>query len=486
MQVMNSADTCEVLDPLARSVPLVVDLDGTLVRTDLLLESCFMLAKKKPLLVLRLPFWLAKGRPQLKHRLAEEVIPDVQTVPYHQELLAYLEAEKQRGRSLVLATGGDAQVAKAVALHLGLFDQVLASDGTTNLTGAEKQRRLVAEFGQQGFDYAGNSRRDLPVWAAARQAILVQPSSRVREVVQKSGKLGSVFEDRSSSLPIYLHALRAHHWLKNILVFAPLAALHQLNQFVLLAQAMLAFVAFSLCASSIYLFNDLVDLPGDRRDPHKRERPLASGDLPIGQALLLLPLLLFGAAAAALVLPPMFIAILGIYWALMLAYSLRLKDLAIVDSLVIGAGYALRVIAGAVAVDVGISVLLIASCFLLFSGLALLKRYAEMIGLCSREGARGRVRAYRVEHMHLIAAVGVTLSFAAVMVLAFYVGEEQRLYAHYRLIWLFCMLLLVWTGYIWLLAYRGRIRGDPVAFVLKDTASWGLALLMAAVLAAAA
>ena len=486
MQKMKSSAACEVPDPLARSVPLVVDLDGTLVRTDLLMESFFLLAKKKPLLVLGLPFWLAKGRAQFKHRLAQEVIPDVTTLPYHRELLAYLEAEKRRGRSLVLATGGDVQVAKEVALHLGLFDEVLASDSTTNLTGDEKRRRLVAEFGQEGFDYAANSRRDLPVWAEARQAILVRPSSRLREAVRKSGKLGPVFEDRSSPLPTYLYALRAHHWLKNILVFVPLAALHQLNQFVLLAQTMVAFVAFSLCASSIYLFNDLVDLPDDRRDPHKRERPLASGDLPIGHALLLLPLLLFGAAAAGLLLPPLFMAILGIYWALMLAYCLRLKDLAIVDSLVVGVGYALRVVAGAVAVEVGVSARLVACCLLLFFSLALLKRYAEMVALCSREGARGRVRAYQVEHMHMIAAVGVALSFAAVLVLALYVGEEQSLYARYQLIWLFCLLLLLWIGHMWLMAYRGRIHGDPVAFVLKDRASRGFALLMLAVLAAAA
>ena len=486
VQNMKSSAACEAPDPLARSVPLVVDLDGTLVRTDLLMESFFLLAKKKPLLVLGLPFWLAKGRAALKHRLAQEVIPDVTTLPYHRDLLTYLEAQKCQGRSLVLATGGDVQVAKEVALHLGLFDEVLASNGATNLTGDEKRRRLVAEFGQGGFDYAGDSRRDLPVWAEARQAILVGASPRLREAVRKSGKLGPAFEDRSSPLLTYLHALRAHHWLKNILVLAPLAALHQLNQFVLLAQTMLAFVAFSLCASSIYLFNDLVDLPGDRRDPNKRARPLASGDLPIGHALVLLPLLLLGAGAAGSLLPPLFMAILGIYWALMVAYCLKLKDLAIVDSLALGAGYALRMVAGAAAVEVCISARLVACCLLLFFSLALLKRYAEMIALWSREGARGRVRAYPVEHMHLIAAAGVALGFAAVLVLAIYVGEEQSQYARYQLIWLFCLLLLLWIGHIWLMAYRGRIHGDPVVFVLRDRASRGLALLMLAVLAAAA
>jgi phosphoserine phosphatase len=312
-----------------RPLPLVVDLDGTLVATDLLIESLFVLAKRRPPRLLLVPLWLAQGKASLKRHLAQEAAPDAPTLPYRRGVIAYLEAAKRRGVPVILATAADQRIANAVARHVGLFDAVLASDGRVNLKGAIKRERLVAEFGARGFDYIGNGRADRAVWGAARKPIALRPGPGLSADLTEPPEVERVFERPSSDPIVYLAALRPHHWLKNILVFLPLAAAHRLDETGLLWQAFLAFLAFSLCASSTYLLNDILDLPSDRRHPHKRDRALASGRLPVVHALALIPSLLAGAVAVALLLPWAFLAALALYYVLTLSYSLRLKDMVI-------------------------------------------------------------------------------------------------------------------------------------------------------------
>jgi 4-hydroxybenzoate polyprenyltransferase/phosphoserine phosphatase len=471
-------------DQNERPVPLVVDLDGALLGTDLLVESCFLLAKRNPLRLLQIPLWLAQSPAALKRHLAHEAMPDVQTLPYHAELLAHLDAEKSRRRPLILITGANEEVARAVADKLGFFDRIFASDGTTNLSDDRKRERLVAEFGERGFDYAGHSGRDSPVWAAARRAILVGPEATLRGAAAGTTSVERVFQDGRFRPLAALRALRPHQWLKNALVFLPVAAAHQLYATGPLAQAMLAFVAFSLCASSVYLFNDLLDLPSDRRHPQKKHRALASGQLPMMHAIAMMPLLLLAAGAVALTLPLHFLAVLGFYWVLMLAYSLGLKDLPIMDVLVLAGGYALRVFAGAVAVSIVPSPWLLAFCIFLFLSLALIKRYAELATMRSIDGEKGRARAYLMEDSNLLAAFGSASGYLAVVVLALYMNAEPvlRAHDHYEFIWLLCILLLYWISYMWLAAHRGRIHDDPLLFALKDRMSRILIALMAATL----
>ncbi len=468
------------------SVPLVVDLDGTLVSTDVLIESCFIFAKKKPLQLYRLPLWLARGRAGLKQRLAREAMPDVHTLPYRREFLAYLRAEKQHSRKLVLATAADEAVAHQVAEELGLFDAVFASDGITNLSGERKRDRLIKEFGIKGFDYAGNSFRDRSVWKAARKAILVSRAARLRSATGKVFEVDRVFESEATGWRIYVNALRPHHWFKNVLVFLPLIAAHQFYNVAMFAQALLAFAAFSLCASSVYLVNDLVDLQEDRLHHQKRHRMIASGQLPVTHAVILAPILVFGAVALSLSQPPLFLLIIGAYCLLMLAYCLKLRNLAIWDALALAAGYSLRVIAGSVAVDTNVSSWLLSSVFLLFFGLALLKRYAELIADRLHEGTKGRVRGYAIEDGGRVALYGCLSSYLALLVLAFYLGAETHLYERDELIWCFYGLLVFWVTRIWVMAGRGEIRGDPVSFVLSDQASRILGILIAATVLAAA
>jgi 4-hydroxybenzoate polyprenyltransferase len=464
-----------------RPAPLVVDLDGTLVATDLLIESLFVLAKRRPLRLLMVPFWLAQGKARLKQHLAQEAAPDVPTLPYRRDLIEYLEAAKRRGTPLVLATAADERTAQAVADHVGLFDAVFASDGIVNLEGESKRDRLVAEFGAQGFDYVGSGRADRPVWASARRAILVQREG-LSANLGKALKIERVFEAPSPDPLVYLAALRPHHWLKNTLVFLPLAAAHRLDEIDLLVQAFMGFVAFSLCASSTYLLNDLVDLPSDRRHPHKKDRALASGRLPLTHALGLIPLLLAGAVAIGLLLPWPFLAALGSYYVLTLSYSLRLKDLVILDVLALAGLHAMRVMAGSAATGIPPSAWLIAFCVFLFFSLAMIKRYAELVVMRTIDGLHAHARAYELEDSELLAALGGASGYLAVLVLALYVSETGGgVFGRHELIWLVCVLLLYWISYMWLMAHRARMHDDPLVFALRDRVSRVLIALMAVI-----
>src|SRR5579864_6299557 len=463
------------------AVPLVVDLDGTLVFSDLLLESIFILAKERPLDLLRLPFWLAQGRAQLKQRLARLVRPEAPTLPYNRPLIDYLRAEKGRGRRLILATAADAAVACEIADEVGLFDAVYASDGVTNLIGTCKRKRLVAEFGIGGFDYAGNDSRDLPVWSAARKAMLVQPSRALHETVSEAYEVERVFEQEGTEGSLR-RALRMEHWFKNVLVFLPILAAHRLYEVSALLHGLAAFVAFCLCASSVYLTNDLLDLPNDRRHPYKKERPLASGRLPISRALIAIPLLLVGAVGASLANPPAMLGILGAYWVLMLAYCLRFRDIAVIDVLVLAGGYALRVMAGSAAIGLeAVPWLVVISCVLFFFGLALLKRYAELVAMRSLAGPKARARGYLARFLGPLALIGCASGYLAVAIYAYQVDIDHKINPRYGLDWVICVLLLYWVTHIWLIVRRGQVVDDPVAFTLTDRASQIVAAVAAVI-----
>jgi len=458
-----------VTPPVAVSVPIAVDLDETLISTDSLLESLFVLAKRKPLELLRLPAWLAQGRARFKHLLAEAAMPDVHTLPYDREFVAWLRTEKQNGRSLILVTGADAALANNVAAELGLFDRVIASDGTTNLSGDGKRQRLVAEFGEKGFDYAGHGRCDRPIWRAARKSILVRPSPGLLKTEVKLSDVDRIFDDSPPSLDIYLHAIRVHHWTKNALVFVPTIAAQQLYSIASLAHGCLTFLAFSLAASCIYLLNDLTDLPDDRLHPQKSQRMLASGQLSAVRAVALIPALLLAALALGLIQSWSLLAILGLYWGLMTLYCLKLRAIAVVDALAVAFGYSLRVTGGAVAVGVPLSIWLVMFCILFFFSLTLLKRYAELITMHSLMGAAGQARAYLVQDRHRIALFGCASGYVALLVFGFYIVDlNDERYSRLALLWIIWALLLYWVTYLWLMAGRKKIIGDPVAFALRD------------------
>ncbi len=474
--------------PAPEPVPLVVDLDGTLVRTDLLLESLFVLAKRNPLRLLQVPLWLARGKAFLKRRLAELAMPDIAVLPYREPLLERLEAERRSGRPLVLATAADQALADGVARHLGLFDEVLASDGTVNLARERKRQRLVEAYGTRGFDYVGSGRSDQVVWRAARKALVVQAGQARSPSTRGLPDVEAIVDGDRPRLGSYLAALRPHQWLKNALVFLPLLAARLIYDLDLLWQGLLVFVAFSLCASSAYVLNDLLDLPSDRHHPRKRLRPFASGQVPLLHGLCLAPLLLLAGLALGAVLGPLVIGVLVLYYALTLGYSLRLKELVILDVLALAGLYTLRVMAGAAAFDIPPSAWLLAFCVFLFFSLAMIKRYAELLAMRSIEGGKAHARAYLLEDSELLAALGGASGYLSVLVLALYITSDAMHDPHvrYQLIWLVCVLLLYWISYMWLMAHRGRMHDDPLVFALRDRVSQVVIALMAAIVLIAA
>jgi 4-hydroxybenzoate polyprenyltransferase len=463
------------------AVPLAVDMDGTLIATDALVEGAVALLKRNPLSALQMLRWLAGGKARLKARIAEQAPLDVAHLPYRPQVLEYLQTARAQGRRIVLATAADARLAQQVADQLGLFDAVLASDGELNLAGERKRQRLVAEFGEKGFDYLGNARPDIAVWRSARMAVMVGGGAVLRRRVAGVTMLSQVLEGGHGGLADYAGALRLHHWLKNLLVFVPLLASHQIADPGLLARAGVAFIAFSLCASAVYLFNDLMDLETDRHHPHKRDRPIPAGRVPVQLALAALPILLAASLALTLALPWGLIAVISAYLGLNLAYSLSLKAVPILDVLILAGLYTLRIIAGSMATDLWLSPWLLAFSMFLFLSLALVKRYAELMAMRAVDGARARARGYRLDDAELLASLGGGAGYLAVLVLALYIesGTSHALYARPQVLWALCVLLLYWISYLWLMAHRKRMDDDPLVFAMRNPVSRVLIALMA-------
>jgi len=452
--------------------PLVVDLDGTLTPSDTLWETLFLLAREQPLALLRALFHLRHGRAALKARLASLARPDHGSLPLNAPLVDWLGTQAAAGRTLVLATASDQHLALAIADQVGLFDLVLASDGQRNLKGPVKAAVLVERYGQGGFDYVGDSRADLPVWRHARQAIVVGGAGLAQAAAQVA-VVGHYFPapPRAAAL---LRALRPHQWVKNLLLFLPLVAAHQLGDGPHLLAAALAFLVFSLTASSVYLLNDLLDLPADRAHPRKCQRPFAAGTLPLAWGALLSPLLLVAALGLSLIfLPRLFSLILLGYYLLTTAYSFGLKRKPVVDVLLLAALYTLRVIAGAAAVNIVPSFWLLAFSLFIFLSLALAKRYTELDGLRQQGALTAAGRGWHVDDLPLVQSLGTGAGLAAVLVLALYIDSApaRQLYASPQALWLVCPLLLYWISRLWFKAHRGEMHDDPVVFALRDRMS---------------
>lgn len=456
--------------------PLAVDLDGTLLQSDVLLETAFAYLKREPHHCYRSFLWLLKGgKPHLKGRLASETDVDVCVLPYDRQIVDWLRAEKDSGRPLVLATATDERYASRIAAHLGLFDKTLATTDRVNLSSRNKRDALVREFGEKGFDYVGNSHDDLPIWKAADRAYVVNPAPGVEKRAKALGNVQKIFRTRPNAINAWRKALRLHQWLKNLLVFVPLAAAHSLTSVPLLTNGALAFVFFGLCASSVYLLNDLLDLEDDRHHPSKRRRPFAAGHLSIKAGLLVAPLLLLTAFVGALSLLPIeFAGVMAMYYFFTLSYSLGLKRIMIVDVVILAMLYTIRIVAGTAALQMQLTFWLLAFSMFIFLSLALVKRYAELREARSRGDTQEiRGRGYYPEDLQMISSLGAASGYLAVLVLALYIQDAATLHLYRRpeLIWLACPLLLFWVSRTWLLTHRGKMHDDPVVFAVKDRVS---------------
>jgi 4-hydroxybenzoate polyprenyltransferase len=472
-----------------RSRPLVVDLDGTLIRSDVLIESGFAYLKAAPHRFYKPLLWLARdGKSGLKAGLADATKVDVAVLPYDHAVLEWLKEERDAGRSLILATASNERYAQAISDHLGFFDKTFASNGEVNLSSHKKREKLVAEYGEKGFDYAGNSHDDIAVWKSAERAYVINPSNGVERAARKIGNVERVIESRPPLAKMWAKSLRLHQWLKNLLIFVPLLAAHKLSSPDLVIAALLAFLTFGLCASSVYLLNDLLDLEDDRHHPVKRRRPLASGALPLSSGLALFPVLLVGAFAAAWALLPLrFCVVLLGYYALTLAYSMYLKRQVMVDVVVLAMLYTIRIIAGTAAIAGELTFWLLAFSMFIFLSLALVKRYAELHSMRERGLVKTRGRGYVASDLSLLSSLGTSSGYLAVLVLALYIqdGKTAGLYRHPQVIWLACPLLLYWVSRTWIIAHRGLMHDDPIVFAARDKVSLAVFVLVGLVFWAA-
>jgi 4-hydroxybenzoate polyprenyltransferase len=461
--------------------PLYVDLDGTLTHGDLLLESLLALMRKNPLSLLLLPDWLTRGKGYLKAEVARRVEIDAAMLPYNTPFVEYLRAEHARGRRLILATASTRGYAERVARHLGIFDDVVASSDQENLSGPAKCHAIREHNGGAPFDYAGNAPRDVAVWSHAHAAVVVNASDRTLAAASRVTRIHRVFDKPDASIGDYARALRAHQWLKNLLLAVPLLTAHQWSSSASLGALLFAFLAFSLCASSVYLFNDLTDLSADRQHPRKRLRPFAAARVPPLHGLAMIPIALLLAGLFSLPLPGDFFVALLAYFALSTAYSLGLKRLALVDVLTLATLYTLRIVAGAAAIDVPLSFWLLAFSVFLFFSLALLKRCAELGPLPESQPAAGR--GYQGSDAAYLRSMGIASGYLAVLVFALFINSPEIAgrYNDPKLLWLSCPALLYWVTHLWINEGRGRMHDDPLIFALRDAPSHAVLWTMVAV-----
>jgi 4-hydroxybenzoate polyprenyltransferase/phosphoserine phosphatase len=457
-------------------LPLVLDLDGTTVLTDTLIENALRVLADSPLaFAALLPLALA-SRARFKQAVATQHALDPATLVFNESVLELARQARAAGRPVYLVTAADRAVAERVAAHLGLFDGVFASDGHTNLKGEAKAAKLVAEFGQGQFDYAGDAAADIPVWRMSRRAILVAPSpallAQVQAMCADTQVLGAP-QTRGTQASLIARALRVHQWAKNLLIFAPMLAAHRVDAKVAL-QATLAFIAFSLCASSVYLLNDLVDLPHDRLHVSKRRRPFASGALDLRLAPPLMAAMLGGAGVLALVLPAKFLILLAGYYACTLSYSFLLKRWMVWDVVMLAGLYTIRVFAGGAATGTAVSPWLLAFAMFLFFCLAVVKRLTELTLFIHGGGAtKLKGRGYVPEDVAMLRSMAASSGYMAVLVMALYIngGEMPKLYRHPPALWALCPILLFWVSRVLMIADRGEMHDDPVVFALRDRTS---------------
>lgn len=468
--------------------PLYVDLDGCLIRTDLLVES-FLLNAKKPDTWWRLPLWLLRGKAHLKAQLAARVDLDPSLLPYNSGLLDYLRAERGKGRRIVLATASHRRFAEAVAAHLGCFDAVIASDETSNLRGHQKLEAIRADQTEAAdFCYAGNDRTDLAIWRSAHRAIIVNAPRHVAARARRITEVEFAIDDRPPLFKNLLRAMRPYQWIKNFLIFIPLLASGAFFDVAGWTRAMLAFAAFSATASAIYILNDLTDLNADRQHPRKRRRPFASGAVPATIGVITGIGLLVGGLGLAATIGVTTLALIIGYAATSLAYSLALKEQPLIDVFTLSLLYNIRLFVGGEATHYRVSLWLLGFAFFLFLGLALIKRVAELRA-SELAPAHKQIpnRGYYPGDSSMLGLMGVAASFTSSIVLALYLQDRsaQAIYANPTVLWPLVPLLLFWQCRLWLSTQRGYMLDDPIVYSARDWVSWLVVGIAAALIALA-
>jgi len=464
------------------------DVDGTVVATDLLYESLLVALKRRPWLMFVLPFWLLRGRALLKARLAQHAKSlRFDHLPLREEVISYLKQQRERGCRIILASASHHTLVAGIARRLSSIDSIVASDDQVNRKGSAKADAIEAHIGAHSWSYIGDSRADFSVWSRAQHQVCVASSDSIRERFQREFPTGEVLAVAGASASTWLRGMRVHQWLKNLLVFVPVMLAHKWFHVQGIWDSVLAASAFSLCASGVYVLNDLLDLDADRQHPRKRKRPCASGEWPLSSAILIVPLLFVSAFVVATMVHTQFVALLGLYLVLTTLYSFRFKALALVDIILLAMLYTIRIVGGGIASNTEVSQWLMGLSMFLFLSLACVKRFSELLVLQQRNEKKTWGRGYWVGDLEQIASFGAASGYISVLVLALYVSSHEiaRLYSNPALVWLACPLLLYWISRIWLLARRGIVHDDPLVFALRDKVTYVVAAIGVIILIAA-
>ncbi|WP_188517352.1 UbiA family prenyltransferase [Alsobacter metallidurans] len=466
-------------------VPLVVDVDGTLIKSDILHESALQFVARYPYQIWKLPVWLrTQGKSGLKTELAKVADPVVASIPIRDETLTLIREAQSAGRRVYLASASERSMVEALADRIGGVTGVFATESTVNLAGDAKAERLIAEFGRGGFDYVGDAKVDFPVWQASRRVLAVSHKRGFEAKLMSAFPDAQVIARPTASLADMARALRPHQWAKNSLVFVALLAGHHFTASAIFA-SVLAFICFSMAASSAYLINDLLDLPGDRAHSRKRYRPFASGSTPIMHGIVAAVALGCGAFALATALPWKFRFILLLYVITTLGYSLLLKRKLVIDVVALGGLYALRVLGGMTALGLAQSPWLLMFSLFLFSSLAIVKRCSELTA--NKREAHGRLigRGYQVRDLRVLFPCAAAAGYGSVLVFSLYLSspEMRGLYSHPDRLWLVCPLLIYWISRVLILSNRDEMHDDPVVFALTDRNSLLTGCCVLAVLA---
>lgn len=463
--------------------PLVVDLDGTLINTDILYEGFIILLRKNPLYIFKCLLWLIKGKVQLKNFIFKTVSIRYDLLPCNQDLLSFLQTESGKGRKLILATAALKSNALEISKLYPVFDEIYGTE-EINLKGGNKLKVLINEFGELKFDYIGNSHSDLKIIASARYAYLVNPSKSLEKKAAKISDLKYIWRSKKHRLKDYLKAMRVYQWIKNVLIFVPLITSHSFSSFNLILQATAAFFSFSFVASSGYVINDLFDLNSDRAHPRKRFRPFASGKLSILSGVILAFILLVGGLLIAAQLNFLFLIILLVYFVVSFSYSLYFKKIVLFDVFILAMLYSARVIAGGKATQVPISFWLIAFSTFMFLSLAFVKRYSELMKITDETSLKEWGREYITSDLNLLQIMGVVSGFLSVVVFSLYIysPEVSHLYSHPKYLWGTSLLFLFWISHIWVVTNRGKMMDDPIVFAIKDKTSYVIFFIIALII----
>ncbi|GAB1370577.1 UbiA family prenyltransferase [Candidatus Kapaibacterium sp.] len=456
------------------SIPLCVDLDGTLTKSDLLFESIIYLLKKNLFFIFIIPFWLFKGKYFTKFKLLEYVIINVKSLPFNQEILNYIMLEKSKGRKIVLVTATAKPLADLVAEYLKIFDDVISSCSNINLLGIEKAEMLNKIFGAKQFDYIGDSVKDVPVWFSARKSYLVDINNKLFSKLKSQVTFDKVFNSEQNSWSVFISQIRIHQWTKNLIIFIPMILAHTL-ELDGIYQTIFGFFALCMVASTIYLINDLADIESDRNHSSKKNRPIASGKLKISSAFKLIPILIvFGFGLAFFTSSIDFMFLLGIYFLTSLAYSFYLKKLYLIDIIILSFLYTLRLLAGGVISETTISPWLFSFSLFIFLSLGALKRYTELKGLDPKKINKTRGRDYFIEDIPLILTLGISSGIMSTLILALYINNPAvvELYIKPELLFLIIPVLFHWILRLWFIAHRGNMNDDPIIFAIKDKSSY--------------